>query len=102
MMSIASLVTALILVAVAQLNFKLFVMNRSIISLVLMLACFALAQLGFFVALLELQVGVVYMSTALTHGLVMLFAKYVLQEQVTRHHVGSLAVIVTGLVIYAA
>ena len=103
MIGAAILSVALASTAFAQLSYKLyFVRGRSIRTLATALSLFVLAQVGFFFALTRLEVGVVYMSTGLVHMLVMALSRFVLRENVSRDHLLAVAMIATGLLIYAA
>ena len=102
MIGAAVLSVALASTAFAQLSYKLyFVRGRPLRMLGTALTLFLLAQLGFFFALTQLEVGVVYMSTGLVHLLVIALSKFVLDEDITRDHVVAVAMIATGLVVYA-
>lgn len=101
MSSFIVLAAALTSVAFGQLNFKLYAVKSSYVNLAIAIVLFAAAQVGFFVALMDLRIGVVYMSTALTQGLVLLLSHYVLRETISRHHGIALLLIVIGIVLYA-
>jgi multidrug transporter EmrE-like cation transporter len=62
---------------------------------------FGTAQIGFFAALTQLEVGVVYMSTGVVQIMVLTLSRSVLREHVTRDHVIAVILIVGGLVVYA-
>jgi drug/metabolite transporter (DMT)-like permease len=96
------LLVALVGTAVAQVSYKLYVWrSRKLPHLIQALILFALAQVGFFLALTELEVGLVYMSTGLTHLMVMLLSGQVLKERITAHHWAAASLIAVGLVVYA-
>lgn len=101
-MAAALLGLALLCTAFAQFSYKLYyVRNRRRLILVRALALFAAAQLGFFLALTQLEIGVVYMSTGLIQVLVLALSRFALQENVTGNHVFAVLLIVGGLFLYA-
>ena len=76
-------------------------MEKRLSRQVVALALFGLAQIGFFVALTQLEVGVVYMSTGVIQLLVLVLSRSVLREHVTRDHLIAVALIMGGLIVYA-
>lgn len=103
MIAVAVLTMAVTSTALAQVSYKrYFSSDRTRVLLVAALGLFALAQVGFFAALTRLDVGVVYMSTGITHVLVIGLSRFVLRERVTRHHLIAVALIAGGLVLYAS
>jgi len=97
------LATALVCTALAQYSYKLyFVRHRPGPLLLRALALFAIAQIGFFAALTRLEVGTVYMSVGVVQILVLALSRYGLGEDVNRHHLTAVILIVGGLVLYAA
>ena len=102
MIGAAFLTTALLCTALAQLSYKLyFTAGRRLPVLARAVVLFGVAQIGFFAALTQLEVGVVYMSTGVVHIIVLGLSKSVLREHVTRDHVVAVGLIVGGLVVYA-
>lgn len=101
-MSAAILALALAATAAAQVAYKAFFLRRRRILFIVAMGLFAVAQICFFLALRELPVGVVYMSTGLTQALVLALSHYVLKEQITQTHIYGVGVIAAGLVLYAA
>ena len=61
---------------------------------------FVLAQAGFYTALTELDVGVVYTATAVTHVLVLGLSKIALGESVSLRHAAAAGLIIAGVGIY--
>jgi multidrug transporter EmrE-like cation transporter len=102
MMGASFLATALVCTALAQLSYKLFfTAGRQVPVLLRAVILFGVAQIGFFAALTQLEVGVVYMSTGAVHIIVLGLSKSVLREHVTKDHVIAVVLIVGGLVSYA-
>ena len=100
MSAVLVLAAALACTAAGQLSFKLvFTRNRRFLPLALLL--FVVAQVCFFLSLRVLPLGVVYMSTGITHALVLGASRFVLGEAVTRSHALASAMIVAGIAIYA-
>ena len=101
-MSVFALAVGLTGTAVAHVTYKTFVARGRRIALFLIaMGLFGLAQAGFFVALTGLEVGVVYMSTAITHALVLALSRFVLGEEIGRHHLVAIGLVTIGLVLYA-
>lgn len=102
LMGVAFLATALVCTALAQLTYKLyFTAGRHLGVLFRALTLFGVAQIGFFAALTQLEVGLVYMSTGVVHIMVLALSRWVLHERVTKDHVIAVILIVGGLVFYA-
>ncbi len=101
MIAYLALGAALTLAAFGQLNFKLYALRSSRLNLAIALGCFVIAQICFFLALMDLRVGVVYLSTALTQILVLFLSRHVLREALTRHHAVAMTMIVAGIILYA-
>jgi len=101
-MAFGFLASALVCTAFAQFSYKLyFVKQRPRPALLCALVLFAIAQLGFFLALTQLAIGVVYMSTGITQVLVLALSRYALRENVTHDHLIAVLLIIGGLVVYA-
>ncbi len=97
------LVGALTATALAQVSYKAyFSRSRRPALLATALGLFVVAQLGFLVALTDLEVGVVYMSMGLVQVMVLVLAYTVLRERITPDHIVAVALIVGGLILYAA
>jgi len=100
-MSWLALIGALCATALAQLTYKLYFKDHSRPYLVVSITCFVAASLCAYLALKELNIGMVYMSTALTQLLVVGMAYRILGEPLTRDHGIGMAFIVSGIVLYA-
>lgn len=96
-----ALAGALTATALGQVCFKLFFKNKQYHYLIMAIALFCIAPLCSYVALGELSVGFVYMSTALTIVMVVLLSAFVLGECLTRDHGIAMLMIVAGVVLYA-
>lgn len=95
------LVGALASTAFAQLGYKLYFRAGRQAYLTAAVVLFVGASLFAYLALQKLTVGMVYMSTAVTQLLVAGLAWGVLGERLTRDHFIALALIVSGVVLYA-
>ena len=94
---------ALTATALAQVSYKAyFSRSRRLALLATALGLFVVAQLGFLVALTDLEVGVVYMSMGLVQVMVLVLSYTVLRERITPDHIVAVALIVGGLILYAA
>ncbi len=87
--------------AMGQVVYKLFFVRRQIRFLAFTGITFLVAQGCCYVALRDLEIGVVYMSTALTHLVIIWASHHVFREKITRDHVLALSLIVCGVVVYA-
>lgn len=99
-MGIAALLGGVSLVAMAQIWFKRATTIGSRPLLALALSLFLVAQAGFYLALREIEVGKVYMATALTHVLVIVLAWLYLRERINSRQLAAIGTIVTGVAIY--
>ena len=96
----AALAGALIATALGQGFFKLFFRSSTWRHLALGLCLFAAAPLCNYVALRQLAIDTVYMSTAITQLLVLGFSTSVLKEKLTRDHGIAMALILSGIIVY--
>lgn len=96
-----SLGGALLSTAFAQVAYKRYFLNRHRPLLVGAIILFASAAMFAFLALKGLSIGKVYMSTAVTHVLVVGLSRWLLQEPLTRDHGIATAFIAAGVVLYA-
>ncbi len=102
MMGAGLLAIAVTSTAFAQVTYKLFfVRNRRTSLLLIAIGLFGVAQLGFFGALTQLEIGVVYMALGITQVLVLFLSGRILDEHITRNHVRAVVAIVAGMGLYA-
>jgi multidrug transporter EmrE-like cation transporter len=101
MSAVPILGAALACTAAGQLCYKLVFARSRRAYLPLAFALFVSAQVCFFLSLRVLPVGVVYMSTGITHALVLGLSHSVLGEAITRSHLLATALIIGGIVVYA-
>lgn len=98
----ALLAIAVTSTAFAQVSYRLFFLRgRRLVILGTALGLFVIAQLGFFGALTQLDIGVVYMALGLTQVLVLFLSGRILHERITRDHLYAVAAIVLGMTLYA-
>ena len=103
MMGIAALAMGVGCAGFAQVFYKRYIsVGRHRRHLAITIGLFVLAQGSFFLALTQLSIGVVYMSTAITQVLVLAASKWMLGEQVSRHHVQAVVIIGLGLALYVS
>lgn len=103
MISAGILGVAVASAAFAQVSYKLFFLRDKRRALLLQaFGLFATAQIAFFLALTQLEIGVVYMATGLIHVLILGLSRFVLDEHITSDHLIAVGAIVLGLVVYAA
>lgn len=98
----AALGIGIVTAASGQLTYKLWATRGSWLLLAGALAQFVVAQVAFFCALFELEIGIVYMSTALSQVLVLVLAREVVGEPLSRDHGIAVGLIVLGIVLYAS
>lgn len=98
---LAALALGLACTAFGQVAFKLWAQRRGAVRLAVALGLFVVAQLSFFAALTGLELGLVYMSTALSQVLVLALSHRVVGERLTRDHAIGVGLIVAGVLLYA-
>ena len=99
-MSFIYLACAIVLTAFEQISYKLYSQRRSLIYLALTIGLFCFIPFMNYLALRDLTLSVVYMSTGLTYVLVMFFAKYILNEEIRKQHTYAIVLIVSGVVVF--
>lgn len=93
--------SALVTTALGQVTYKLYFRERQRRVLAMAIAFFCCAPPSAYLALRSgMEVGFVYVSTAMTHVLVLALSWRLLGEQVKRDHVIAMTFIATGLVLY--
>lgn len=88
------------LTAGAHLLFKFYATHGGMWLLAGTIALFLMIPLSTFVALNDLTMAQVYLSTAAVPVLGLIAARFVLGEPVRRSHLSATAMIVTGIVLY--
>lgn len=96
-MSLFFLAGAIMSTAIAQVSYKLFFHENKKVYLVLAVSFFIMTPFLAFFALKSLSLSFVYMSTGLTYVLVILAAKIILNEEISRRQVYAVALIVAGV-----
>jgi hypothetical protein len=98
----ALLAVAVTSTAFAQVSYRLFFLRgRRLMILAVAMGLFVIAQLGFFGALTQFEIGVVYMALGLTQVLVLFLSGRILKEQITTDHMYAVAAIALGMTLYA-
>lgn len=98
--SIISLVFALLLTAVGQLLFRMsFVYNKKG-YLAASLSTFLAVPFFSYLSLLNLTLSLVYMSTALTHVLVLVFSYIFLNERIPDTQYLPISLIIIGIIVF--
>lgn len=99
-MSIFFLACALIFTALAQTCYKLYSLKRRRVYIVATILLFVLTPVMSYLALRELSLSVVYMSTGLTYILVLLAARFVLHERIAGRQLTAVSLIALGVVVF--
>lgn len=99
-MSFFFLGCAIVFTAAAQTLYKLFAENRKLPFLISTIALFVATPIMSYLALRELSLGVVYMSTGLTYILVLMSSRFVLRESVEKRQIFAVALIVAGVGVF--
>ena len=98
--SIVSLIVALLATAIGQLLFKLHYHRPGNGYLYAALGTFILIPPVTYVALLNISLAAVYMSTAISNVLVLIMSRAVLKERITKRHVTAAVLIIAGIVVF--
>jgi drug/metabolite transporter (DMT)-like permease len=98
--SIMSLLFTLLSTAFGQLLFRMYYVRNKKTYLVSALGAFLAAPLLSYLSLVNLSLAFVYMSTALTHVLVLIMSHIFLKEHLTQKQYISMSLIVFGIIIF--
>jgi drug/metabolite transporter (DMT)-like permease len=98
--SLLSLICALLATSVGQLMFRMYYVHTKKLYLAFALGSFLAVPLFSYLALLNLTLAFVYMSTALIHVLVLIMAQMFLREHLTRRQYISISLIITGTLVF--
>jgi len=96
-----ALAGALLATAHGQLMYKLYFRSKRVYHLALSVGFFLAAPVCAYLALRTLNIGTVYMSTAITQVMVMALSHFVLGERLTMDHFIAIVLIVSGVTMYA-
>lgn len=99
-LSLAFLLFALLGTSVGQLLFKMHYVYAKKIYLIAALGVFLTVPVFNYLALLNLPLAFVYMSTAVTHVLVLGMSNLFLNESLTRKQYVSMSLIVLGIITF--
>ena len=98
--SLACLLFALVFTAIGQLFFRLHYVRTKKTYLAVALGMFASVPLLSYLALLNLTLAFVYMSTALIHVLVLTMSHLFLKERITGKQFSSISLIIIGIIVF--
>jgi len=93
-------VAAVLTTALGQFFYKKFALNKKKIYLIISVSLFAMVPLFNFIALKEISIDIVYMSTSLTIILVIFLSKVFLNEKVDIKLYSGVLIILLGIIIY--
>ncbi|MAE96960.1 MAG: hypothetical protein CL910_20110 [Deltaproteobacteria bacterium] len=96
----AALGVGVLAAALGHVLLRRFFLKRSVAMLVLAILAFLVGQVGYYVALLGLDVGVVYMATGLIPAIGLALAHGLLREPANRHQIAAVALIALGVFVY--
>lgn len=99
-LSLLCLAAALLLTATGQLFFRLHYVRDGRIYLVLALGTFMLVPFFSYLALRNLTLATVYMSTALIHVLVLALSHFFLKERISGRQYFPISLIIAGIIIF--
>ena len=91
---------AVLTTALGQFFYKKFALNKKKIYLIISVSLFAIVPLFNFIALKEISIDIVYMSTSLTIILVIFLSKVFLNEKVDIKLYSGVLIILLGIIIY--
>lgn len=95
------LLGALLTTALGQVSFKHYHLTRRPISFVLAVGLFLVTPPMTLLAVRQLGIGTVYVSTGFTYSLVAFLGWFAFGEHVSRRQVAGLALITLGCIVYA-
>lgn len=98
--SLVSLAFALLATSVGQMLFRMYYVRTQKIYLAAALGTFLAVPLFSYLALLNLTLAFVYMSTALIHVMVLVLSHLFLKERLTKRQYISMGLIVAGIVTF--
>ena len=94
------LIGLIVTTALGQFLYKLYFVRKDFRILIFSVLTFLAAPVCSYLALHDLTIGTVYMSTALIQIAVLTLSKLFLKEHITRTHILASAMIVSGIVFY--
>lgn len=100
--SVLCLAIALFATATGQLLFKMYYVRARKVFLFSALGTFIVVPAFSYLALLNLSLAAVYMSTAFTNVLVLVMSRVFLKESIAGRHLIAMGFIVAGIVIFNA
>lgn len=86
--------------ALGQLLFKMYYINGRTGYVIFAVGMFVTVPVFSYLALANLSLAIVYMSTALTHVLVVVMSRIVLHEMLSRRRIVAGGLIVLGVVLF--
>lgn len=98
--SLTSLLFALLFTTAGQLLFRMYYVYNRKAYLTTALCTLLAVPLFSYLALLNLTLAFVYMSTALTHVLVLAMSHVFLKERLTRKQYISMSLIIIGIIVF--
>ncbi len=95
-----ALVCVIVATAAAQTLFKLYFIRERKILLVAAVAVFGIIPFLTLLALIQLPLGLVYVSTSLVHIAILISAFTILGEKPKRQHLAAISLIIAGIVFF--
>lgn len=99
-LSAISLAFAIVFTAVAQVSYKMYFIHKKPVYLFSSMFFFVCTPLMAYLALLGLSLSTVYVNTGITYVLVMVSARYIVNEVMSFRHISAAALIVGGVVLF--
>ncbi len=95
-----SLFIAISATSLGQFFYKLFFQKKNTLFVILAVSLFISVPLFSYYALQEIDINIVYMSTAVTHILVIFLSKMFLNEQIQLEKMYAVLVVFFGMIVY--
>ena len=99
-MGVLYLAAAIIFTALAQTSYKLYAHKGGKKFLIAAIVLFVLTPFMAYMALKEIALSVVYMSTAISYVIVILASKYLLAEVINKRQIFALTLIICGVITF--
>ena len=97
-----SLIVSVFSVSIGQIRYKIFSQRKKFLFLFIAISGIGLAQITNYIALLSIDVGVVYMFMGINQVLVLLGSVYILKEEICQSQIIAIIIIISGIILYGS